>query len=68
MQSNLAIEEELVRISAYLEPAVGPACRNEECECVGVPLPAAPENRRADYVNAVLDKGINWEFALRNVG
>jgi superoxide dismutase, Fe-Mn family len=24
-------------------------------------------NRRADYVNAVLDKLINWEFALKNV-
>ncbi len=26
------------------------------------------ENRRADYVNAVLDKLINWEFALQNAG
>jgi Fe-Mn family superoxide dismutase len=26
------------------------------------------QNRRADYVNAVLDKLINWEFALANVG
>lgn len=26
------------------------------------------QNRRADYVNAVLDKLINWEFALKNVG
>lgn len=26
------------------------------------------QNRRADYVNAVLDKLINWEFALRNLG
>lgn len=25
------------------------------------------QNRRADYVNAVLDKLINWEFALKNV-
>jgi Fe-Mn family superoxide dismutase len=24
------------------------------------------QNRRADYVNAVLDKLINWEFALNN--
>jgi len=24
------------------------------------------QNRRADYVNAMLDKLINWEFALRN--
>lgn len=24
------------------------------------------QNRRADYVNAVLDKLINWEFALQN--
>ena len=24
------------------------------------------QNRRADYVNAVLDKVINWEFALKN--
>jgi superoxide dismutase, Fe-Mn family len=26
------------------------------------------QNRRADYVNAVLDKLINWEFALVNAG
>jgi superoxide dismutase, Fe-Mn family len=26
------------------------------------------QNRRADYVNAVLDKLINWEFVLQNVG
>jgi Fe-Mn family superoxide dismutase len=26
------------------------------------------QNRRADYVNALLDKLINWEFALRNAG
>jgi Fe-Mn family superoxide dismutase len=26
------------------------------------------QNRRADYVNAVLDKLINWEFAARNLG
>lgn len=26
------------------------------------------QNRRADYVNAVLDKLINWEFALQNLG
>jgi Fe-Mn family superoxide dismutase len=26
------------------------------------------QNRRADYVNTVLDKLINWEFALKNVG
>ena len=25
------------------------------------------QNRRADYINAVLDKLINWEFALQNV-
>jgi Fe-Mn family superoxide dismutase len=25
------------------------------------------QNRRADYVNAVLDKLINWEFALKNI-
>jgi len=25
------------------------------------------QNRRADYVNALLDKLINWEFALHNV-
>ncbi|MFX8700491.1 Fe-Mn family superoxide dismutase [Acinetobacter baumannii] len=24
------------------------------------------QNRRADYVNAVLDKLVNWEFVLRN--
>ncbi len=26
------------------------------------------QNRRADYVNAVLDKLINWDFVLRNIG
>jgi Fe-Mn family superoxide dismutase len=26
------------------------------------------QNRRGDYVNAVLDKLINWEFALQNCG
>ncbi|MCX7428898.1 MAG: superoxide dismutase [Planctomycetia bacterium] len=26
------------------------------------------QNRRADYVGAVLDKLLNWEFALRNLG
>ena len=26
------------------------------------------QNRRADYVNAVLDKLINWEFAAGNLG
>ncbi len=26
------------------------------------------QNRRAEYVKAVLDKLINWEFALRNIG
>jgi Fe-Mn family superoxide dismutase len=26
------------------------------------------QNRRGDYVNAVLDKLINWEFALTNLG
>jgi Fe-Mn family superoxide dismutase len=26
------------------------------------------QNRRADYVNAVLDKLINWEFVLQNTG
>ncbi|MBV5316377.1 MAG: superoxide dismutase [Desulfobulbaceae bacterium] len=26
------------------------------------------QNRRVDYVNAVLDKLINWEFALQNIG
>ncbi|WP_374246145.1 superoxide dismutase [Zoogloea sp.] len=26
------------------------------------------QNRRADYVNAVLDKLIDWDFALRNLG
>jgi Fe-Mn family superoxide dismutase len=25
-------------------------------------------NRRPDYVNAVLDKLINWEFAAANLG
>ncbi len=26
------------------------------------------QNRRADYVNAVIDKLLDWEFALRNLG
>jgi Fe-Mn family superoxide dismutase len=26
------------------------------------------QNRRADYVNAVLDKLVNWDFALQNAG
>ncbi len=26
------------------------------------------QNRRADYVNAVLDKLINWDFATENIG
>jgi Fe-Mn family superoxide dismutase len=26
------------------------------------------QNRRADYVNAVLDKIINWNFAVENLG
>ena len=26
------------------------------------------QNRRADYVSAVLDKLLNWEFALKNLG
>ena len=26
------------------------------------------QNRRADYVSAVLDKLINWDFALQNAG
>jgi Fe-Mn family superoxide dismutase len=26
------------------------------------------QNRRADYINAVLDKLINWEFAAENLG
>jgi Fe-Mn family superoxide dismutase len=26
------------------------------------------QNKRADYVNAVLDKLINWDFAEKNLG
>jgi Fe-Mn family superoxide dismutase len=26
------------------------------------------QNRRPDYVNAVIDKLLNWEFALQNIG
>ena len=26
------------------------------------------QNKRADYVNAVLDKLLNWEFAERKLG
>jgi hypothetical protein len=29
---------------------------------------AAAENKRVDYVNAVLDKLINWDFAEQNLG
>lgn len=41
MQSNVAIAEELLRISAYLEPVV-PRCPNETCALAS--LPSAPEN------------------------
>lgn len=44
MQSNLAIAEELLRISAYLEPPSGPACTNDECEFYDVPITKAPKN------------------------
>lgn len=44
MQSNLAIAEELLRISAYLEPPAGPACPNEQCKSWGVPMSSAPKN------------------------
>jgi transposase-like protein len=44
MQSNLAIAEELLRISAYLEPPGGPACTNDECEFYEVPVTKAPKN------------------------
>jgi Fe-Mn family superoxide dismutase len=26
------------------------------------------QNRRADYVNAVIDKLLNWDFAAKNLG
>jgi Fe-Mn family superoxide dismutase len=26
------------------------------------------QNRRADYVNAVIDKLLNWDFAAQNLG
>ncbi len=26
------------------------------------------QNRRADYINAVLDNLINWDFAAENLG
>lgn len=42
MQSNLAIAEELLRISAYLEPVL-PQCPNEGCRL-------AKESPRPDYV------------------
>jgi len=44
MQSNLAIAEELLRISAYLMPPRGPACTNEKCAFHGVSLAEAPAN------------------------
>lgn len=44
MQSNLAIAEELLRISAYLEPPGGPACTNDECEFYDIPITKAPKN------------------------
>ena len=40
-----------------------PQCR----ECIGAYY-LDYQNRRADYVNAVPDKLINWEFALQNAG
>lgn len=44
MQSNLAIAEELLRVSRYLNPAVGPACTNEDCSCFGLPQSDNPAN------------------------
>ena len=44
MQSNLAIAEELLRISAYFEYPVGPACPNAACGHHDVPMATTPEN------------------------
>ena len=50
LQSNLAIAEELLRISAYLEPPA-PACPNEACPNFG--MPASPAVSYARFgVNA----------------
>lgn len=52
MQSNLAIAEELLRISGYLEPPAEPSCPNELCEAHGVPLSTAPKGYRRYGTNA----------------
>ena len=52
LQSNLAVAEELLRISAYLEPPVGPACPNEDCEFEGLPMTVAPDNYARYGTNA----------------
>jgi len=44
MQSNLAVAEELLRISAYLEHPPGPSCPNTACEHHGVAMATAPGN------------------------
>jgi transposase-like protein len=44
MQSNLAIAEELLRISAYLTPPLGPACTNDLCDFFEVSQADAPTN------------------------
>jgi transposase-like protein len=44
MQSNLAIAEELLRITRYLEPGDEPSCPNVECPCYQKWMSAAPTN------------------------
>lgn len=45
LQSNLAIAEELLRISSYLEPE-SPACPNEDCGSFGEPAAAGASYAR----------------------
>ena len=51
LQSNLAIAEELLRISAYLEPSA-PACPNAECSCFGIPASSSSASYARYGVNA----------------
>lgn len=44
MQSNLAVAEELLRISAYLEHPAGPKCPNVACGHHDVPITTEPAN------------------------
>ena len=56
MQSNLAIAEELMRISEYLEPRV-PVCPNEGCELYRKTFPEQSVRHTRFGVNA---HGTTW--------